>query len=147
MKTFILKKEKVERKWYLVDAKDKILGRLASRIALVLQGKNKPSYTPNVDMSDFVVVINAEKIKVTGKKLENKKYQSHSLYPGGFKEERLEDLMKTKPEEVMRRAVKTMLPFNKLRDRRMKKLKVYKGSEHPHKNVKLEPLNLTKNRN
>jgi large subunit ribosomal protein L13 len=144
MKTFILKKEKVDRKWYLVDAKDKILGRLASRIALVLQGKHKPSYTPNVDMSDFVVVINAEKVKVTGKKLENKQYESHSMYPGGLKVERFEVLLNTKPEEVIKRAVKTMLPFNKLRDRRMKKLKVYKGSEHPHKNVKLEPVNLTK---
>lgn len=144
MKTFTLKKEKVDRKWYLVDAQDKVLGRLASRIALVLQGKNKPSYTPNVDMSDFVVVVNAEKIKVTGKKLENKKYQSHSMYPGGFKEKRLEDLLKTKPEEVLKRAVKTMLPFNKLRDRRMKKLKVYKGFEHPHKSVKLESVSFTK---
>ncbi len=144
MKTFILKKEQVERKWYLVDAKDKVLGRLASRIALVLQGKHKPSYTPNVDMSDFVVVINAEKVKVTGKKLENKKYQSHSLYPRGFKEEKFEYLLKTKPEEIIKRAVKTMLPFNKLRDRRMKKLKVYKGSEHPHKSVKLETVSLTK---
>jgi len=145
MKTFVLNKEKVERKWYLVDAKDKVLGRLASRIALVLQGKHKPSYTPNVDMSDFIVVINAEKIKVTGKKPGNKKYQSHSLYPRGFKEERLEDLLNTKPEEIIKRAVKTMLPFNKLRDRRMKKLKVYKGPEHPHKSVKLEVITLTKN--
>ncbi|MDD5454206.1 MAG: 50S ribosomal protein L13 [Candidatus Ratteibacteria bacterium] len=144
MKTFTLKKEQVERKWYLVDAKDKVLGRLASRIALVLQGKHKPSYTPNIDMSDFVVVINAEKIKVTGKKLENKKYQSHSLYPRGFKEERFEDLLKTEPEEIIKRAVKTMLPFNKLRDRRMKKLKVYRGCEHPHKSVKLEAVSLTK---
>ncbi len=147
MKTFTLKKEQVERKWYLVDAKDEILGRLASRIALVLQGKHKPSYTPNVDMSDFVVVTNAEKIKLTGKKLGNKKYASHSMYPGGFKVKTLEVLMNTKPEEVIKRAVKTMLPFNKLRDRRMKKLKVYKGSEHPHKSVKLEPINLTKKRN
>lgn len=144
MKTFILNKEKVERKWYLVDAKDKVLGRLASRIALVLQGKHKPSYTPNVDMSDFVVVINAEKIRVTGKKLENKKYIKHSLYPTGLKEEKFKDLLNTKPEETIKRAVKTMLPFNKLRDRRMKKLKVYKGSLHPHKSVKLEPITLTK---
>ncbi|MBU0533859.1 MAG: 50S ribosomal protein L13 [Candidatus Omnitrophica bacterium] len=146
MKTFILKKEAVERKWYLVDAKDEILGRLASRIALVLQGKNKPSYTPNVDMSDFVVVINAEKIKVTGKKLKTKQYERHSTYPGGLKIEKFETLLNTKPAEVIKKAVKRMLPVNKLRDKRMKKLKIYKGSEHPHKSVKIEPINLTKKR-
>ncbi len=144
MKTFIPKKETVVRKWYLVDATDKVLGRLASRISLVLQGKHKPSYSPHIDMGDFVVVINAEKIKITGKKLESKVYESHSLYPRGLKVKSLEKLMQTKPEDVMMRAVKTMLPFNKLRARRMKKLKVYKGSEHPHKNVKLELINLTK---
>jgi large subunit ribosomal protein L13 len=144
MKTFIPKKEQIERKWYLVDANDKVLGRLASRISLVLQGKHKSFYSPHLDMGDFVVVINAEKIKLTGKKLGSKEYRSHSLYPRGFKVESLEKLMQTKPEDVIRRAVKTMLPFNKLRARRMKKLKVYRGTEHLHKNVKLEPINLTK---
>ncbi len=144
MKTFILKKEQIERKWYLVDATDKVLGRLASRISLILQSKHKPSYSPHLDMADFVVVINAEKIKVTGKKMANKKYISHSLYPGGFKVKSLEELLKTKPEDVIIKAVKTMLPFNKLRSRRIKKLKVYRGSEHPHKAEKLEPINLVK---
>jgi large subunit ribosomal protein L13 len=95
-------------------------------------------------MGDFVVVINAEKIKITGKKIDNKKYISHSLYPGGLKVKSLKELLKTKPEDVIIRAVKTMLPFNKLRARRMKKLKVYRGSEHPNKSVKLEPINLVK---
>lgn len=144
MKTFIPKKEQIERKWYVVDATDKVLGRLASRISLILQAKHKPSYSPHLDMADFVVVINAEKVKVTGKKLESKTYESHSLYPRGFKVKTFEELIKTKPEDVIIRAVKTMLPFNKLRARRIKKLKVYRGPEHPHKNVKLEPINLTK---
>ena len=144
MKTFIPKKEKIERKWYLVDATDKVLGRLASRISLVLQGKHKPSYSPHLDMADFVVVINAEKIKVTGKKLQDKKYRKHSDYPGKVKEKSLEELLKTKPEEVIIEAVKTMLPPNRLKPKRLKKLKVYGGSDHPHKAEKPEPLNLTK---
>lgn len=144
MRTLIPKKEQIKRKWYLVDAKDKVLGRLASRISLVLQGKHNPSYAPHLDMGDFVVVINAEKIKVTGKKLSNKVYRSHSLYPRGFKVKKLQTLLQTKPEEVIVRAVKTMLPFNKLRVKRLKRLKVYKGSEHLHRNVKMEPINLTR---
>lgn len=144
MKTFIPKKEQIERKWYVIDATDKILGRLASRIAIILQGKHKPSYTPHIDMADFVIVINAEKIKVTGKKLLDKKYRSHSDYPGKVKEKNFEELLKTKPEDIIKQAVKNMLPQNKLARQTIKKLKVYKGSEHPHKAAKPEPLNLTK---
>jgi len=144
MKTFIPKKEQIERKWYVLDATDKILGRLASRISIILQGKHKPSYTPHIDMADFVVVINAEKIRVTGKKLQDKKYRSHSDYPGKVKEKSLEELLKTKPKDVIIQAVKNMLPQNKLARQTIKKLKVYKGSEHPHKAEKPEPLNLIK---
>ena len=132
MKTFMLKKEEVKRNWYLVDASGKTLGRLASKIAVLLMGKHKKEYTPHVDNGDFVVVINAEKIHVTGKKLEKKIYYKHTGYMGYLKETPLKDMLAKKPEEVIRLAVRGMLPKNRLRDRRMKRLKVYAGPEHPH---------------
>ena len=132
MKTFMLKKEEVKRNWYLVDASGKTLGRLASKIAVLLMGKHKKDYTPHVDNGDFVVVINAEKIHVTGKKLEKKIYYKHTGYMGHLKETPLKDMLAKKPEDVIRLAVRGMLPKNRLRDRRMKRLKVYAGPEHPH---------------
>jgi len=142
MKTFMLRKEDVQRDWYLVDATGKTLGRLASEIAKILMGKHKPTYTPHVDNGDFVVVVNAEKIHVTGKKLEKKIYYWHTGYPGGLKSATLKELLQKKPTEVIRLAVRGMLPKNKLRDRRMKRLKVYAGPEHPHKAQNPKPLEL-----
>ena len=132
MKTFIPKKEEVERKWWLIDAEGKILGRLATEIAVLLRGKRNPAYVDFMDIGDFVVVVNAERIKITGNKLEQKKYYSHSGYPGGIKEITLKDLLEKKPEEVIRKAVWGMIPKNKLGRAIYKKLKVYKGSDHPH---------------
>lgn len=127
-----VKKEEVKRNWYLIDAKDKILGRLASKIAYMLQGKHKPDYTPHVDQGDFFVIINAEKIKLTGKKLENKVYWRHSGYMGGLKLETAKQLLERKPEELIRLAVKRMLPRNRMRKKLLKKLKIYAGPNHPH---------------
>jgi large subunit ribosomal protein L13 len=132
MRTFIPKKEDIEQNWWLVDADGKILGRLATEVADLLRGKKKPQFTPHLDTGDFVVVVNAEKIRVTGDKLEKKVYYSHSQYPGGLKEERLKDLLAKKPEEVIRKAVWGMIPKNKLGRRVYGKLKVYKGPDHPH---------------
>jgi large subunit ribosomal protein L13 len=142
MRTYMQKKEEVQRDWYLVDATGKTLGRLASEIAKLLMGKHKPTYTPHVDGGDFVVVVNAEKIHVTGKKLDKKIYYKHTLYPGGLKETPLRKMLQEKPEEVIRLAVRGMLPKNKLRDRRMKRLKVYAGPEHPHKAQNPKPIEL-----
>ncbi len=142
MKTFMQKKEEVQRNWYLVDATGKTLGRLATEIAKLLMGKHKPTYTPHVDGGDFVVVVNAEKVHVTGKKLDRKIYYKHTLYPGGLKETPLRKMLQEKPEEVIRLAVKGMLPKNKHRDRRMKRLKVYAGPEHPHKAQNPKPIEL-----
>ncbi|WP_456342591.1 50S ribosomal protein L13 [Thermovibrio sp.] len=142
MRTFMQRKEDVQRDWYLVDATGKTLGRLASEIAKILMGKHKPTYTPHVDGGDFVVVVNAEKIHVTGKKLDKKIYYKHTLYPGGLKETPLRKMLQEKPEEVIRLAVRGMLPKNKLRDRRMKRLKVYVGPEHPHKAQNPKPIEL-----
>jgi len=142
MKTFMQRKEDVQREWYLVDATGKTLGRLASEIAKILMGKHKPTYTPHVDGGDFVVVVNAEKIHATGKKLDKKIYYRHTGYPGGLKETTLREMLQKKPEEVIRLAVRGMLPKNKLRDRRMKRLKVYAGPEHPHKAQNPKPLEL-----
>jgi large subunit ribosomal protein L13 len=142
MRTFMQKKEEVKRDWYLVDATGKTLGRLATEIAKILIGKHKPTYTPHVDGGDFVVVVNADKIHVTGKKLEQKVYYKHTLYPGGLKETKLKDMLKEKPEEVIKAAVRGMLPKNKLRDRRMKRLKVYAGPNHPHEAQNPKPLEL-----
>ena len=132
MKTFMQRPEDVKRKWFIVDADGKILGRLATSIATILRGKNKPEYTPHVDTGDHIIVINAEKIRVTGKKLSDKKYKTYSGYPGGQKEYSLQTLLKNKPEEVIRLAVKGMLAHNTLGRQMLTKLKVYKGSEHPH---------------
>ncbi len=132
MKTYVPKKSDVERKWWLVDADGKILGRLASEVASLLRGKNKPQYADFMDMGDFVIVVNAEKIRVTGKKLDQKRYYSHSGYPAGIKETTLKELKDKKPEEVIRKAVWGMLPKNKLNRAIHKKLKVYAGPEHPH---------------
>lgn len=142
MKTKFATKGDVERKWYLVDAKDAILGRLATKIATCLRGKDKPVFTPNIDTGNFVIVVNAEKVKVTGKKLDQKIYYSHSGYPGGLKAEALKDRLKRKPEQVIIDAVWGMLPKGRLGRAILKKLKVYKGSEHPHKAQKPEILSL-----
>lgn len=132
MKTFCPKPEEVERKWLLVDADGKTLGRVAVEVANILRGKNKPEYTPHVDCGDFVVVINAEKIRVSGSKETDKFYRRHSGFPGGFKEESLEHLRARKPEAIIEKAVRGMLPHNRLGDRQFTKLKVYSGSEHEH---------------
>lgn len=133
MKTQFAKKDSVDRKWYVVDAKDAVLGRLASRIATYLRGKNKPVFTPNVDTGDFVIVINADKVKLTGNKMTDKVYYHHSGYIGGIKAQSAKDLLAKKPEEIIRKAVWGMLPKNTLGRTMLKKLKVYKGTEHPHK--------------
>ena len=132
MKTFAPKKDEIEKKWLLINADGKILGRLATEISVLLRGKGKARFAPFIDSGDFVVVINAEKIQVTGKKLEQKKYYSHTGYPGGIKEKTLNDLMDTNPEEVLRKAVWGMIPKNKLGRKIHKKLKVYRGPNHPH---------------
>lgn len=142
MKTYIPKKEDLTKRWYLVDAKGKILGRLATEIAKMLSGKNKPIYTPHLDTGDFVVVINAREIKVTGKKEEKKIYYSHSQYPGGLRERVFKDLVKKRPEEIIEKAVKGMLPKNKLGRKMLKKMKVYPGANHPHQAQNPEPINL-----
>ena len=138
MKTFMAKEQEVERKWYVVDASDKILGRLASGIAIKLRGKDKPIFTPHMDAGDFVIVVNAEKIRVTGRKMDDKYYYHHSGYLGGLKKINLRKLLEKKPEDVIRHAVRGMLPKNKLGRRLLKKLKVYAGPDHPHKAQKPE---------
>ncbi len=132
LKTYVAKTEKVERDWYLIDAKDQVLGRMASKIAMILQGKTKPVYTPHVDTGDFVIVINAEKIKLTGNKMEDKAYYTHSGYPGGFKKHPVKTWLHKHPDMVTKLAVKGMLPKTKLGNVMLKKLKVYAGAEHPH---------------
>jgi large subunit ribosomal protein L13 len=132
MKTQSLRKEDSQHDWYIVDASNMVLGRLATKLADRLRGKDKPTFTPHTDGGDYVVVINAEKVKVTGNKFNNKKYYTHSSYPGGLKIKIFKDLIKTKPEYIIEKAVKGMLPKNKLGKQIFKKLKVYKGSEHPH---------------
>jgi large subunit ribosomal protein L13 len=142
LKTYNEKKENIERKWYLVDAKDKILGKLAVEIAIMLRGKNKPTFTPSVDCGDFIVVINAEKIKVTGAKLSDKKYYSHSGYVGNLKVKNLEEMLQKHPERVIQKAVKGMIPHNKLGRKIIKKLKVYAGSKHPHEAQNPEKIDI-----
>ena len=141
MKTFLPKVEASERKWYLVDADSQVLGRLASRIASVLMGKEKPIYTDFLDTGDFVVVVNVEKVRLTGTKWDNKFYYSHSGYPGGIKEVSARRLRDKHPERIVFFAVKGMLPKNKLGRRMLKRLKVYSGSEHPH--VAQQPESIT----
>lgn len=132
MKTKVLKTADVKREWYIVDATDKILGRLASKIALILIGKHKPQYTPHVDSGDYVVIVNADKFRVTGKKMTDKIYYSHSFYPGGLKKISLELMLKKHPERVIHHAVSGMLPKNRLRARRLRRLKIYTDTKHPH---------------
>ncbi len=132
MKTFVPKKDEIERKWWLIDAEGKVLGRLATEISILLQGKRNPEFVKFMDSGDFVIVINAEKVKVTGKKLEQKKYYSHSGYPGGIREKTLKELLEESPEDVLRKAVWGMIPKNKLGRAMFKKLKVYTGPDHPH---------------
>ncbi len=136
------KKEEVTRKWYLVDASDKVLGRLASKIAYMLQGKHRPDFTPHVDQGDFFVIINAKKIKLTGKKLDKKVYWRHSGYLGGLKLETAKQLLEKEPEKLIYLAVKRMLPRNRMRKKLLKKLKIYAGNEHPHIAQKPEKLEI-----
>ena len=142
MLTSSIKKDDIQRDWYIVDADNKTLGRLASEVAQVIRGKKKPFYTPNLDMGDFVVVINAEKISVTGNKEEQKKYFSHSGFPGGDKETTLSSLRSKQPEKIIYNAVKGMLPHNRLGRKLIKHLKVYSGSEHPHASQQPKPFNI-----
>jgi large subunit ribosomal protein L13 len=132
VKTFVAKPATIEKKWYVVDAAGQTLGRLSTAVADALRGKRKVTYTPNIDTGDFVVIVNAEKIVVTGKKLDEKTYWRHSGYPGGIKGELLKNLLARRPEEVVRRAVKGMMPHNRLGAAQMRKLKIYAGPEHPH---------------
>jgi len=132
MKTYSLKKEDVNRDWFVIDVADKVLGRVATKIADRIRGKDKPTFTPHTDGGDYVVVINAEKVKVTGSKFENKKYYSHSLYPGGLKTKTFKELNEKNPEKIIEEAVKGMLPKNKLGKSMIKKLKVFKGPNHDH---------------
>ncbi len=138
MKTFSAKPLEVTRKWYVIDAQDVVLGRLAVEVANILRGKNKPQFTPNVDTGDFVIVINADKVIVTGKKETDKLYRSHSGYPGGFKEISFKALMEKDPTKAIEKAVKGMLPHSTLGDEQFTKLKVYAGSTHPHEAQKPE---------
>ncbi len=142
-KTFNLKREEIKRKWYIVDATDKILGRLATEIAIKLRGKDKPTFTPHVDCGDFMIIINAEKIKVKGgNKLEDKKYYRHSGYVGNLKSTSLEEMLKKNPEFVIKNAVRGMIPHNTLGRIVLRKLKVYSGPDHPHKAQNPEKIDL-----
>ena len=140
MKTWNAKPGEIERRWYLVDAEGQTLGRLATQIADTLRGKRKPQYTPHVDTGDFVVVVNAEKIAVTGNKLDDKLYHRHSGYPGGLRSRPLRDELERRPTEVIRKAVKGMLPRNRLARQQLTKLKVYAGPQHPHEAQAPRPL-------
>lgn len=140
MKTFIAKPQEVEKKWYILDAENKVLGRIATVIADKLRGKGKPIFAPHMDCGDFVIVINAEKIKLTGNKEEKKVYSKHSGYPGGYREIKAGRLLELKPTKLLEFAVKGMLPKNRLRNGLMKKLKLYAGTVHPHEAQKAETL-------
>jgi large subunit ribosomal protein L13 len=142
MRTYQATSQDRERVWYVVDADGKTLGRLATQIADVLRGKRKPTYTPHVDVGDFVIVINAGQVAVTGDKREKKLYWRHSGYPGGIRSRTLGDLLEKRPEEVIRKAVKGMLPRNRLARQQLRKLKVYAGPEHPHQAQKPEQLEI-----
>jgi large subunit ribosomal protein L13 len=142
MKTYVAKADDRQRDWYVVDAEGQTLGRLATQLADTLRGKRKPTYTPHVDTGDFVVVINAEKIRVTGNKLEQKTYWRHSGYPGGIKSRSLQEMLDRRPEEVIRKAVKGMLPRNRLARQQLTKLKVYAGPEHPHAAQQPKPMEI-----
>ncbi|KPJ51159.1 50S ribosomal protein L13 [candidate division TA06 bacterium DG_26] len=140
MRTYCVKEREIERKWWLVNAEGKVLGRLASRIAHLLRGKHKAYFSPHMDCGDFVVVTNAKKIYFTGRKRENKMYYRHSGYPGGLKVTPLQKLLEKKPEEVLRLAVRGMLPKNRLGRKLLGKLKIYAGPDHPHQSQRPSPL-------
>jgi large subunit ribosomal protein L13 len=140
MKTYVATPDSRERNWLVVDATGKTLGRLATQIADTLRGKRKPEYTPHIDVGDFVIVVNAERISVTGNKRQEKRYYRHSGYPGGLRSRTLEEMLGRRPEEVIRLAVKGMLPRNRLGRAQLRKLKVYAGPDHPHAAQKPEPL-------
>ncbi len=140
MKTYVATPENRQRDWYVIDAEGKTLGRLATQIADALRGKRKPEYTPHVDTGDFVVVVNAEKVAVTGTKLDDKRYYRHSGYPGGLRSRTLREQLERRPTEVIRKAVKGMLPRNRLGRAQLRKLRVYAGPEHPHAAQAPEPL-------
>ncbi len=142
MKTLSTKQENVKRSWYVVDATDKTLGRLSTQIANHIRGKHKPEYTPNIDTGDYVVVVNADKVRVTGNKLNDKIYHHHTGYPGGIKSITLGKLMQEKPEKAVEMAVKGMMPKNKLSRSMINKLKVYAGGEHPHSAQQPQPLEI-----
>jgi len=142
MKTFVAKEHEIDKKWYLVDAQDRILGRLASQIAIRLRGKHKPIFTPHADTGDFVVVVNAEKVALTGAKWDKKIYSRHTGYIGGLKQISARKLLEKKPEELLRLAVKRMLPKNSLGRRQLKKLKIYAGTDHPHAAQQPEKLEM-----
>ena len=142
MSTYLQKPAEVKEKWYLVDAEGKTLGRLATRIADTLRGKDKPEYTPHVDTGDYVVVVNAEKVAVTGKKMDEKMYRRHSGYPGGLRERSLRLELERRPTEVLRKAVKGMMPRNRLARAQLGKLKIYAGPEHPHEAQAPETMEL-----
>jgi len=142
MKTYMAKKEEVVPRWYVVDAEGKILGRMATKIAMILMGKHRPTYTPHVDTGDFVIVVNAEKVRVTGRKLDHKVHKRYSGYPGGLKQVPLRKVMEKKPTEIIRQAVKRMLPKTKLGRKMFTKLKVHAGPDHPHEAQVPEVLEL-----
>ncbi len=142
MKTIFTKKTDVEQKWHIIDADGLVVGRLASQVAKVLRGKNKPIFTPNTDTGDFVIIVNAEKVRFTGNKLEQKTYYHHSGYPGGIKKEVAGDIMEKNPERILFSAVRGMIPKNRLGRQQLSKLKVYRGPDHPHKAQNPEILNL-----
>jgi len=142
MKTFVAKEHEIEKKWYLVDATDKVLGRLASEIAVLLRGKHKPIFTPHMDAGDYVVVVNADKVTLTGRKLEKKIYYHHSGYVGGLKEIPAKEMLLRRPENLLRLAVKGMLPKNSLGRRQLTKLKIYASPDHPHQVQKPEKLEI-----
>jgi large subunit ribosomal protein L13 len=142
VKTSSAKPHEIERKWFVIDAQGQTLGRLATRVATVLRGKHKPIYTPHIDCGDYVIVVNADKINVTGQKLDQKMYYRHSGYPGGLKQITLRRQLQTHPERVIEAAVRGMLPKNRLGRKMFKKLKVYDGPDHPHQAQQPEPLDL-----
>ena len=143
MKTFVATPENRQRDWIVIDAEGKTLGRLATQIADALRGKRKPTYTPHCDVGDFVVVINAEKIAVTGKKLREKRYWRHSGYPGGIRSRSLQEMLDRQPDEVIRKAVRGMVPHNRLGRQQMLKLKVYAGPDHPHAAQQPKPMEVS----
>ncbi len=140
--TYVVKEGEIERTWFVVDAEGQNLGRLATRVATILRGKHKPMYTPSMDVGDFVIIVNADKVQVTGNKLEDKLYRRHSLYPGGLKTVSLRRLLATHPERVIEHAVRGMLPKNKLGRAMFRKLRVYAGATHPHAAQQPQPLEL-----